>query len=156
MNTGACARPLAHHDPHRQSPRPRLAQHRSEPYAVFHPADAAARRIHAGQLVHIRNERGTLLLRASLSNEQRRGEIFVPMHWTSQFASNARMGTLINNDRDPVFRPAGIQNNRGTGQPLHNPLARHAVKPPAAAPTALHLLGRRCHRTGLVLFNRRQ
>lgn len=99
MNTG---RVRDHwHTMTRTGKAPRLAQHRSEPYAVFHPADAAARRIHAGQLVHIRNERGTLLLRASLSNEQRRGEMFVPMHWTSLFASNARMGTLINNDRDP-------------------------------------------------------
>ena len=99
MNTG---RVRDHwHTMTRTGKAPRLAQHRSEPYGVFHPDDAAARHIHDGQLVHIRNERGELLLRASLSNDQRRGELFVPMHWTSQFASQARMGTLIENDRDP-------------------------------------------------------
>ena len=33
---------------------------------------------------------------------QRKGEVFVPMHWTSRYASKARMGALINKDHDPI------------------------------------------------------
>ena len=99
MNTG---RVRDHwHTMTRTGKAPRLAQHISEPYAEIHPLDAAARGIAEDQLVSVSNSRGAITLRARLSENQRRGDIFVPMHWTSRYASNARMGKLINETRDP-------------------------------------------------------
>lgn len=100
MNTG---RVRDHwHTMTRTGKAPRLAQHISEPYADFHPADAAARGIEDGKLVEVVNSRGRLLLRAHISDAQRRGEMFVPMHWTSRYSGLARMGTLIGEWRDPL------------------------------------------------------
>jgi assimilatory nitrate reductase catalytic subunit len=42
-----------------------------------------------------------VLVRALLSSRQRRGSVFVPMHWTDQFASNARIDRLIPAVTDP-------------------------------------------------------
>ncbi|WP_430462366.1 molybdopterin-dependent oxidoreductase [Thalassolituus sp. LLYu03] len=100
MNTG---RVRDHwHTMTRTGKAPRLAQHISEPYADIHPADAAARNIVHDQLVEVSNHRGRILVRAQLSDAQRRGEIFVPMHWTSRYSGLARMGTLIGEWRDPL------------------------------------------------------
>lgn len=79
-----------------------LAQHIREPYVDMHPLDAQACGIQSGQLVEITNERGRLVVRAQLVEEQRRGEIFTPMHWTSRYASQARVGVLIDKTNDPV------------------------------------------------------
>ncbi len=100
MNTG---RVRDHwHTMTRTGKSPRLAQHIAEPYAEFHPQDAAQRGIIDGQLTDVFNKRGSILVRAKVTENQRRGEIFVPMHWTSRYAGKARMGTLISDRRDPL------------------------------------------------------
>ncbi|WP_231848014.1 nitrate reductase [Thalassolituus oleivorans] len=82
----------------------RLGQHIAEPYADIHPDDANLRGIKHGDLVEIHNERGHIIVRAQVINDgrQRKGELFVPMHWTNRYASKARMGTLIAKTTDPI------------------------------------------------------
>ena len=80
----------------------RLAQHIREPYASIHPADAEQAKVKDGQLIRVFNSRGEILVRASTTQDQRRGEIFIPMHWTSRYASAGRMGSLIGKERDPI------------------------------------------------------
>lgn len=80
----------------------RLAQHIREPYASIHPFDAERANIKDDQLIRVFNPRGEILVRAVITEEQRQGEIFVPMHWTSRYASAGRMGSLIGKQRDPV------------------------------------------------------
>ena len=80
----------------------RLAQHIREPYASLHPFDAERANIETGQLIRVFNPRGEILVRAVITDDQRQGEIFVPMHWTSRYASAGRMGSLIGKHRDPV------------------------------------------------------
>jgi assimilatory nitrate reductase catalytic subunit len=41
-----------------------------------------------------------------VTDRQRPGQLFVPMHWTDQFASNGRIDALVTAKVDPVFRPA--------------------------------------------------
>lgn len=79
----------------------RLLQHVSEPFAAMHPVDARRRHIGDNDLVRVINARGELLLRARLTGEQRPGEVFVPMHWSRPFSSQARVGTLIGPVTDP-------------------------------------------------------
>jgi assimilatory nitrate reductase catalytic subunit len=37
-----------------------------------------------------------------ISERQRRGSVFTPMHWTDQFASNARVDALVGGATDPI------------------------------------------------------
>ncbi|WP_221798365.1 nitrate reductase [Oceanobacter mangrovi] len=100
MNTG---RVRDHwHTMTRTAKSARLAQHIREPYVSLHPADAERLRVEAGQLARVSNPRGAILLRAQISSDQRPGEVFVPMHWTSRYASQARMGVLIDQTTDPL------------------------------------------------------
>jgi assimilatory nitrate reductase catalytic subunit len=80
---------------------PRLSQQIAEPFAEIHPDDAGRFGIADADIVRVRSERGAILVRALLSGRQSPGTVFVPMHWTDQFASNARIGTLIPSITDP-------------------------------------------------------
>ncbi len=72
-----------------------LSQHIAEPYAELHPLDAARLGLEPAGLVRLSNERGSLLLRAQITERQKRGCVFAPIHWTDQFAAQARVGALI-------------------------------------------------------------
>lgn len=80
---------------------PSLSQHMAEPYVELHPADAASRDIHAAHLVEVESAHGRVVMRALLSQRVRPGQVFVPMHWNDQFASQARIGQLFDATRDP-------------------------------------------------------
>lgn len=81
---------------------PRLFQHREEPFVEVHPRDAATRNISDGMLVKLENERASYFARARIEEGQRKGELFVPMHWNEAFASRARMGALVAPVTDPL------------------------------------------------------
>ena len=78
----------------------RLMQHISEPYCQFHPDDAP--HIRAGDLVRVSSSHGWLLLRAQPDSLQPRGNVFVPMHWNSQFSQQARVDALVEAHTDPL------------------------------------------------------
>ncbi len=81
---------------------PRLMRHAEEPLLDLHPADARARGIADGGLARIESRHGATVLRARLSMDQRRGEVFVPMHWTDLFTSAGPIGRLVGAACDPV------------------------------------------------------
>jgi assimilatory nitrate reductase catalytic subunit len=81
---------------------PRLASHTHEPYVDVHPQDAAVAQIKVGELARVRTRWGSLVARVHCSGEVRRGTLFVPIHWNEQFASNARVGALVNPVVDPI------------------------------------------------------
>ncbi|APH57564.1 Assimilatory nitrate reductase catalytic subunit [Granulibacter bethesdensis] len=81
---------------------PRLSQHLAEPFVEIHPDDAAPLGIAAADLVSVRTALGRIVVRALLSPRQRKGMLFVPMHWTDQFASCARVDALVPDLIDPV------------------------------------------------------
>ena len=99
---------------------PRLTGHRSEPLCDIHPADAAAQGIDNGGLVRVESRLGDFLARARLSTGQRRGEAFLPIHWSDAFAARSVVGRLIPAHADPV-----------SGQPE----LKHAAIRLRAAPT---------------------
>ncbi|MDO8360628.1 MAG: nitrate reductase [Devosia sp.] len=80
----------------------RLSAHMAEPFVEMHPADAAAHSIRAATLVRLENQHGSALVRALITERQQRGHVFVPMHWTDQFASNARVDALAPAKVDPI------------------------------------------------------
>ncbi len=80
---------------------PRLFAHAPEPVLAMHPEDMAARGIGNGDSVRVSSARGELLLRAESSPEQRRGDVFIPMHWGSRFMSGAGANALTLSAFDP-------------------------------------------------------
>ncbi|MDJ0740961.1 MAG: molybdopterin-dependent oxidoreductase [Gammaproteobacteria bacterium] len=81
---------------------PRLSGHISEPFVAVHPADAAQIGLHDGELATVISVWGEAVLRAELSDAQPPGQVFAPMHWNDQFASQARIGSLVNPCVDPI------------------------------------------------------
>jgi assimilatory nitrate reductase catalytic subunit len=73
---------------------PRLARHREEPLVEIHPRDAEAAGVADGGLARVVTSAGSSLFRVSVSDRQRPGEIFVPIHWTDQQSSGGRTGLL--------------------------------------------------------------
>jgi assimilatory nitrate reductase catalytic subunit len=80
---------------------PRLSQHTGEPFAEIHPEDAARYGVTDADIVRVSTARNTILVRALLSLRQARGSIFVPIHWTDQFAAKARVDVLVPALTDP-------------------------------------------------------
>ncbi|MFM2288945.1 MAG: Nitrate reductase [Pseudomonadota bacterium] len=81
---------------------PSLASHMPEPFADLHPQDALAFGLRAGELVRVATRWGRLVARLRTSGEVRRGSVFVPIHWSGQNSSDARVGALVNPAVDPV------------------------------------------------------
>ena len=119
----------------RSGKTPRLMSHYAEPFAELHPGDAKAAGITTGTLVEVRSPHGAVVVRADISDRQRPGSVFVPMHWTGQLASGARVNANVESVIDPV-----------SGQPelKHTPVSVapfaaewHALLITAAKPTGL-------------------
>lgn len=79
----------------------RLVAHDSEPVIQVHPDDVTRMSLKNGDLARIGNERGSVLARVQASEDMRCGEVFLPMHWNEQFASNSAIGRLTNASVDP-------------------------------------------------------
>lgn len=80
----------------------RLMSHLAEPFAEIHPADAAHFNIEPATLVRLESASGTVTVRALVTDRQRPGSVFVPMHWTDQIASSARINALVSAATDPI------------------------------------------------------
>jgi assimilatory nitrate reductase catalytic subunit len=80
----------------------RLSQHLAEPFAEINPIDAARLAIGDADIVRLTSRHGAVLVRALVTARQQPGSVFVPMHWTDQFAASARVDTLIAPITDPI------------------------------------------------------
>ncbi len=98
----------------------RLMEHAPEPFVTVHPYDAQALNLSSGGLVKISSRWGEAIVRLHCSDDQTRNTVFIPMHWTDQFASSATIGGLVNPALDPV-----------SGQPelKHTPVHLQAYTP---------------------------
>jgi ferredoxin-nitrate reductase len=66
----------------------RLKQHIANAFLEIHPDDAGERDIEENDLVDVRNGRGNVRVKAKLSEDIKKGVVFLPMHW----------GKILNND----------------------------------------------------------
>ncbi|GHA43529.1 nitrate reductase [Amylibacter ulvae] len=85
----------------RSAKSPTLSTHMGEPYAEIHPDDARALNIKPASLVMTESPHGSVILRALITDRVQRGQIFAPLHWTSLWASRARIDTLVPSLCDP-------------------------------------------------------
>ena len=87
----------------------RLSAHIAEPFAEIHPGDAKALGIGEADLVRVMNDRAEIVVRALITDRQQRGNVFVPMHWTDQWASSARVDRLVAPEADPFSGQSALK-----------------------------------------------
>lgn len=95
----------------------RLSAHYAEPFAEIHPQDAERLGIRRATLVRLSNENGSVLVRALVTDRQRRHHLFAPMHWTDQFASDARIDTLVRAKVDPASAQPALKMSEVHAEP---------------------------------------
>ncbi|TAM16286.1 MAG: nitrate reductase [Rhodanobacter sp.] len=81
---------------------PRLAGHLGEPFVDMHPHDALRSGVREGELAHVVSRWGAMVARVRHGGGIPAGQVFVPIHWNDQFASDARVGALVSPMVDPV------------------------------------------------------
>jgi assimilatory nitrate reductase catalytic subunit len=81
---------------------PRLASHLAEPFVEVHPDDARTFRLEDGGLARLGNTRGKALLRVHVTQRQRKGMLFAPIHWSDNNAASALACRLIGAVCDPI------------------------------------------------------
>lgn len=83
----------------------KLNQHMSKPFLEIHPRDAESRSIDEGDVVVVRNARGTVRVHAKISSAIKAGVVFLPMHWGKLLRQDfGRANNLTNNHYDPVSK----------------------------------------------------
>ncbi len=79
-----------------------LAEHLPEPFVDMHAQDALLAGVRAGELARVRTRWGSMVARVHTSGEIKRGNLFVPIHWSSAHSSEARVGALVSSVVDPL------------------------------------------------------
>jgi assimilatory nitrate reductase catalytic subunit len=103
---------------------PRLAAHLPEPFVEVSTADAEAFGLNDGGFARVATAHGSCILKVMVSENQRPGSLFAPIHWSDQTASCARVGELVSAQTDPY-----------SGQP------EAKATPAAIAPVSFSLRG---------------
>ncbi|MBW8812924.1 MAG: molybdopterin-dependent oxidoreductase [Caulobacterales bacterium] len=121
-----------------------LCRHAPEPYVEIHPDDAGPLGVAEGRLTRVQTTQGEAVVVAKLSDRQRPGSIFMPLHWSEAYAPAGRANPLVAKSRDarsgqPEFKhtPARVRPYRETWRGFF--LAREAW----SAPKGLDLVWRR-------------
>lgn len=82
---------------------PRLSSHSYEPYADVNPLDAAQYGLKNEGLASVTSPtNATILVRVKFTDKQKRGSLFIPIHWSGHFSGQATVGSLIPSIVDPI------------------------------------------------------
>lgn len=73
-----------------------LNGHEPEPYIDVHAQDLAATGAAPGELVRLASRWGSVLARVRSSGDMPSGMVFMPIHWSEQFARSSRVGAVVN------------------------------------------------------------
>ncbi|WP_374660606.1 molybdopterin-dependent oxidoreductase [Phenylobacterium sp.] len=131
---------------------PDLWRHAPEPFVEVHPDDAASVGVAEGALTRVQTPLGEAVVVARVTDRQRRGSVFMPMHWTGAYAPSGRANGLVAARIDPrsgqpefKHTPARVRPYRETWRGFF--LAREAWTTPAR----LDLVWRRIPQQGCYL-----
>ncbi|MDO9010320.1 MAG: molybdopterin-dependent oxidoreductase [Gallionella sp.] len=99
---------------------PRLNAHLPEPFVQVQMSDAQGYQLAHGGLARLTSRHGSMLARIQVSEDQRPGSVFVPMHWSDAHAKSARVDALVAPITDPI-----------SGQPesKHTPVRVESYQP---------------------------
>jgi assimilatory nitrate reductase catalytic subunit len=101
---------------------PRLAAHLAEPFVEAHPDDAAAMGLADGGFARVATAHGACILKVMVTDNQRPGSLFVPIHWSDETASGARVGELVSARTDPHSGQPEAKATPATVAPVEFPL----------------------------------
>ncbi|SIO02767.1 nitrate reductase [Chitinophaga niabensis] len=88
----------------------KLKQHITSSFLEIHPEDARERNIRQDDLVEVKNERGTVRVKAQLCTTIKKGVVFLPMHWGKILNSDLnRANNLTNNIVDPISKQPDLK-----------------------------------------------
>ena len=111
------------HTMSRTGKSPRLSGRDPEPFIELSPEDATRYAIQKDELVRVNSHWGEVIVRGKITDRIKPGNVFVPMHWNRQFASDARVDSLVNPVTDPIsgqpefkHTPVSIQPYRSAWQ----------------------------------------
>lgn len=83
----------------------KLRQHIDKPFLEIHPHDALVRNIKDGDVVVVENNRGTVRVCAKVTEEIKKGVVFLPMHWGKMLQADlARANNLTSTRVDPFSK----------------------------------------------------
>ncbi len=93
---------------------PKLMTHFAEPFIQVNAEDAKRLNVKDKELLQLDNLGSTYIGRALITDEQRVGEIFVPIHWNDSFSKSAKVSALINPITDalsgqPEFKQCPVE-----------------------------------------------
>jgi assimilatory nitrate reductase catalytic subunit len=80
---------------------PRLATHLPEPFAIVHPTDATQAGVVDGGFARVATAHGACVVKVIVSDDQRPGSLFLPIHWSGETATSACVGDLVAPCTDP-------------------------------------------------------
>ncbi len=72
------------------------------PFLEINPRDAQQLKVQGGEWVEVRSQRGTARLPLLVTQNIRRGTLFVPMHWGSLWADQAECNALTHPEACPI------------------------------------------------------
>lgn len=83
----------------------KLKQHIDKPFLEIHPDDALARYIGDGDVIVVSNVRGEVRVAAKITQEIRKGVVFLPMHWGKHLNTDLGRANNVTSMRvDPVSK----------------------------------------------------
>lgn len=81
---------------------PRLNAQVFETFVQIQATDAKAYQLQDGEIARLSSRHGSMLARVQVSEDQRLGSVFVPIHWNDTFAKSARVDALVAPITDPI------------------------------------------------------
>jgi assimilatory nitrate reductase catalytic subunit len=114
-----------------------LWRHAPEPYVEVHPTDAEPLGVKDGALTRVQTADGEAVAVARLTDRQRQGGVFMPMHWSNAFAPSGRANPLVAANLDPASGQPEFKHTPARLLPYRERwrgfcLTREALAPPEA------------------------
>jgi ferredoxin-nitrate reductase len=130
----------------RTAKSPDLMAAEPEPFLELHAEDAARAGVEHGARVRVRSRRGTVVLRARITDTVPRGTAFAPFHWGALHvkAGHGAVNALLPHALDPVSRQAELKAAAIRVEPLATGALKRSGAPAEPA-------GRRAQRKRLVV-----
>jgi len=114
----------------------RLASHTPEPFVEINTEDALRFAVRDGDLATLRTRWGSMVARVRTGVAAPSGMVFVPIHWSNAYATNAVVGALVNPVVDPLSGEPELKHTPVAVEPFAADwygvmLTRASVPPPA-------------------------
>lgn len=121
-----------------------LTNHHPEPLVDIHRDDAKSRAIVDQQLVVLTSDQGKLIVRTNISTMQRRGDLFIPIHWSHSNNNQGGVGKLVKPVYDPISGQPAFKHSKVDIEPLSvNSEAMIIVKQPLSLDIAQYQVEQR-------------